>query len=48
MNLTKEEKQLMIECINHTIKTSPNAIQVAATLLPLVSKLQEPDTLERA
>ena len=43
MNLTNEEKQLLIECINQTIKTSGNAIQAAAALIPLVQKLQAKD-----
>ena len=43
MTLTNEEKQILIECINQTIKTSPNAIQTAATLIPLVQKLQAKD-----
>ena len=43
MNLSEQEKQILIECINQTIKTSPNAIQTAATLIPLVQKLQAKD-----
>ena len=43
MNLTNEEKQILIECINQTIKTSHNAIQAAATLIPIVQKLQVKD-----
>lgn len=43
MNLTSEEKQILIECINQTIKTSQNAIQAAATLIPIVQKLQAKD-----
>jgi hypothetical protein len=39
MQLTTEEKQKLLSCINVTIKASPNAIQTAADLLELAQKL---------
>ena len=39
LELTLQETQALLECINTTIQHSQNAINAAARLLPIVQKL---------
>ena len=38
-DLSPEDKQAILECINVAIQQAPNAINAAAKLLPIVQKL---------
>lgn len=38
--LTSEDKQHLIQCINLTIKSSENSIHAAKVLLPIAEKLE--------
>lgn len=41
LDLTKDEKQLVINALNIAIKASDNALQVSSVLLPIAVKIQE-------
>lgn len=40
LELTKEEQQQLLMCIESAVKTAANSLQAAAILLPLASKIQ--------
>lgn len=40
IDISKEEQQQLIACIEMAIKHAPNSLQVAALLIPLAMKLQ--------
>jgi len=40
LELTKEEQQQLMACIEAAVKTSPNSLQAASVLLPLAAKIQ--------
>lgn len=40
LNLTKEERDLLIQCIDATIRSAQSAVVAASQLLPLAAKLQ--------
>lgn len=41
LELTKDEQQQLMACIESAVKTAPNSLQVAAVLLPLAAKIQQ-------
>jgi hypothetical protein len=41
IEITQEEKQQLIACIEMAIKHAPNSLQTAALLIPLAKKLSE-------
>ena len=41
IEITQEEQQQLIACIEMAIKHAPNSLQVAAMLIPLATKLSE-------
>ena len=45
IELSDKECNLILECINVAIKTSDNAIQSSAVLLPIVAKLNAKEQL---
>ncbi len=42
IELSTDERNALLECINTQIKASPNAIAAAETLLPIAAKLMAP------
>lgn len=40
LELSKEEQQQLMTCIEAAVKASANSLQAAAILLPLASKIQ--------
>lgn len=40
LELTKEEQQQLMACIEAAVKAAANSLQAAAILLPLASKIQ--------
>jgi len=41
LELNEQEKQQLLACINQTVKTSDQALQVAADLLPLAARISQ-------
>lgn len=40
LEITEDEKQMLLHCINTTIKTAANAMLAASELLPLAAKIE--------
>jgi hypothetical protein len=40
LTLTKEERDMLIQCIDATIRSAQSAVVAASQLLPLAAKLQ--------
>lgn len=41
LSITLEEQQQLMACIESAIRSAPNALQAAAVLLPLATKISE-------
>lgn len=41
LELTKDEQQQLMVCIEAAVKSSPNSLQAAAVLLPLAQKISQ-------
>ena len=41
LELTKDEQQQLMACIEAAVKASPNSLQAAAVLLPLAARIQQ-------
>lgn len=48
LELTKEEQQQLMACIEAAVKTAPNSLQAAAVLMPLAAKIQSLAEVEDA
>ena len=40
LELTSQERDQLMACIESAVKTAPNSLQAAAVLLPLAAKIQ--------
>ncbi len=41
LEITKEEQQQLMACIEAAVKTAPQSLQAAAVLLPLAQKISQ-------
>jgi hypothetical protein len=41
IELTKDEQQLLLACIDSAVKHAPNSLQAAVQIMPLVQKIAE-------
>jgi hypothetical protein len=41
INLTREEQQQLMACIEEAVKSAPNSLQAASVLLPLAQKISQ-------
>lgn len=41
LELTKDEQQQLLACIEAAVKTAQNSLQAASILLPLAAKIQQ-------
>lgn len=48
LELTKEEQQQLMACIEAAVKTAPNSLQAASVLMPLAVKIQSLTEVEDA
>jgi len=41
LELSEQEKQTLLECLNIAVKQAPNALAAASQLLPLAAKISQ-------
>ena len=41
LELTSQERDQLMACIESAVKTAPNSLQAAAVLLPLAARIQQ-------